>query len=159
MDDFARVVAQCRADQSPRILNNASIEHAKVLFENLIKEGINRKEEIRLISGNLNEEFYNKLLYLADELIEQNINVQIIIAYPDTDIKNNQFANKINSVDKRCVYKAKQKINVPHFILVGDKRFRIETDHEETKAIACFNNEVVGKSLKTIFEQAKATCC
>ena len=42
-----------------------------------------------------------------------------------------------------------------HFVLVGDRRYRIETDDGRKDAIACFNNQTVGQVLENAFNAYK----
>ena len=41
----------------------------------------------------------------------------------------------------------------PHFIVVGRNRFRLETDHKKSKAVASFNNASVGAYLYDLFDK------
>ena len=44
----------------------------------------------------------------------------------------------------------------PHFILAGDNCYRVEVDHNQTKAIANFNDKKTGGLLKILFDDLKS---
>lgn len=151
LSEFSKIVADCRKKESTKIIHNASYEHARELFINLIDEARVRKEDVLITSGNLNPDFYGVLIDDTKEAIKGGVKVKLAVLNPSADIKNNPFANMVLK-EGGVVYKAKGEMKYPHFILVGDKRFRLELDHEQTKAIACFNNPGIGKFLKDNFE-------
>jgi len=151
MNGFSKAVKECREKESPRVLENASIEHAKELFVNLIEEGQSKKEDIAIVSGNLNREFYSQLVPVAKEALKTGINISLLIADPSVDTEGHPFVNVLLD-GGGSVYKARTSlIDTSHFIVVGEKRFRLETDHAQTKALACFNNAEVGKVLNKAF--------
>lgn len=151
MKDFSKAIEECRRRESTRILENASIEHAKELFVNLIDEGRVRKEPIAIVSGDLNQDFYGQLVDGARKALAENTKITLLITNPSFQIDNHPFAQAIHQGGGK-VYKATTKTEIPHFIVVGDKRFRVETDHAQAKAKACFNNSVVGKILRKLFD-------
>jgi hypothetical protein len=154
MDSFTKVLVECRKKESTRMLHNASIEHAKVLFENLIDMGRELKEPIRIVSGKLNTEFYGQLTDKAEQALKENTPIELVVVDPDINLDDNPFANIIRESGGH-VYQTTEKIEYPHFILVGEKRFRLETDHAQTKAVACFNNIEVGTFLHKMFNLLK----
>lgn len=156
MDSFSTAVKECRKKESSRVLENASIEHAKELFLNLIEEGQVKKENISIVSGNLNTEFYSQLIDVTQKAMKEGVKVSLLVTNPDVKVENHPFANAIIEGGGN-VCRAKKQIDAPHFIVVGDKRFRFETDHNQTKAIACFNNKEVGKVLNKLFEKITST--
>lgn len=151
MDDFSRAVVDCRKKEDERILENASIDHAKELFINLIDEGRVRKEKIAVVSGDLNREFYGQLVEVTRKALAAGTKMALLIVNPKFQIENHPFVQAVLEGGGE-VYRAKDKIETPHFIVVGDKRFRVETDHAQTKAKACFNNSIVGKTLRKLFD-------
>lgn len=152
LPEFSKIIADCRKKESTKIIHNASYEHARELFINLIGEARVRKEDVIVASGNLNPDFYGELVDITKEAIKGGVQVRVAILNPTTDVKDNPFSAMILK-EGGVVYKAKNEIRIPHFILVGDKRFRLEVDHEQSKAIACFNNRGIGEFLKNVFEK------
>lgn len=151
LSEFAKVVAESRKKESPRMIYNASIDHAKLLFTELIQDAIERKEDIRIVSGELNPTFYGALTDDATRALDKKITIKLIVLNPDIDLTKNPFVSILLNKGGE-VYKAKSKLDMPHYILVGDKRFRLELDHKQAKAVASFNNEGIGKTLKNNFD-------
>ncbi|MBU4319518.1 MAG: hypothetical protein Q8N12_05890 [Thermodesulfovibrionales bacterium] len=69
-DDFYHLVAKCRRKQSSQMIYNTSCEHSKILFASLIQEAGKRKEDIRIVSGSLNDDFYGSLVSPVKDCIE-----------------------------------------------------------------------------------------
>jgi sugar-specific transcriptional regulator TrmB len=151
MDSFSKAVEECRKKESTRVLQNASIVHAKELFLNLIDEARAKKENVAIVSGELNREFYSQLAETTQKALSEGIQVSLLVTNPDVRLDQHPFAQTILRAGGE-VYEATEKLAAPHFIVVGDKRFRVETDHDQTKAIACFNNSVVGHALRELFD-------
>lgn len=156
MEEFGTLVEKCRKNEDSRLIYNASIDHAKVLFRNLLESSKKKKEAIRLITGNFMDSFYNDLAPRFKECLENGSKVEVIVCN-ERDFSGSEVANLLKhhqngSVSKICDGK---KHCQPHFILVGDKKFRAETNHEQKKAVASFSRPDMGKFLNIIFDQLK----
>jgi len=73
-------------------------------------------------------------------------------------LDTNKFAKELKKHNPAFLTQKPEGSNIKsaHFILVGDKRFRAETDHDQAKAIASFNRESIGETLSEIFTQIKS---
>jgi len=157
VDEFAAVVDRCRKKKSSQVIENEAIEHASILFKNLIKIATDEKEEIRIVSGNLREDFYSDFIpnvrtYLSGEAAK----IELIVLNTAIDLDLHSFASILEKSQKCKVWQVDpEEFKSPHFILVGDRRYRLETDHDRTKAVACFENELVGGFLKVLFDRLR----
>ena len=72
--------------------------------------------------------------------------------FPANVLEDNDFYNLVHNHKNGTTFKAINQVKIPHFILVGLDRFRVETNHKQTKAIACFKNTTIGNILNNQFE-------
>jgi len=159
MDSFIRLVQDAQALQLNKNINNAAIDHALILSEYLLKEAAERKKDIKIVSGSLRNEFYNDLYKKTEqylEIIKKNqTKIDIIILSKEQTHENNLAENKFANFIKKELEKSSIKfcndIKFPHFFLVGDRSYRYETNHKETKAVANFNNKETGKILELLY--------
>jgi len=160
-DKFTELVKDCRKSKSDKIIHNASMSHALILAENLIQMASKSKKDIKILSGNLHEAFYNNLQESMQKALDIGCNVSLIVLDSEVNLSNSSFWNTIKKSNNGYVMQSKlqrsETEKTPHFILVGQESFRLETDHKQTKATACFNNPIIGDSLSTIFDKFK-TC-
>ena len=56
-DDYARYVEDCRRRKLPKIIENSSTAHAKIVVKNLLILAKAENQDIRLLSGRVNHEF------------------------------------------------------------------------------------------------------
>lgn len=157
-DDFVELVEKSREKKSSQTIYNASIEHAEVLLKNLFKVAIDNKKDVKIVSGNLNDDFYKKLVDDARKAFEKGCKVSLIVLNQKVDLKDNAFANAVkNNASGEVLQQTKSTTCfLPHFMLVGKDAFRIEKDHEQTKAIASFNDQEIGTVLYESFEELKS---
>jgi len=155
--DFTNLVDNCSSKKLDTIIHNASKDHALYLFKKLMQSAT-PCEEIRILSGHLNAEFYGGLVEDLRECINKNCTVSIIVLNATIDIAKNQFAKLANESGKLIIAPEGYGINIdkhPHFIVVGKRAFRLETDHSQAKAIASFNEPEVAGTLISIFDRLK----
>ncbi len=152
MDKFSQTVKKCREKESDLMLDNASFDHALVLCENLLGAAKDHNESVRIVTGSLAPVFYDKLIGAVTAYLKsEDAKIDVIVIDPCADMANSEFA-KVLEDDKRCnLYVSKNKVAYPHFMLIGEKRFRLETDHNKIKAKACFNNPNLGRFLSELF--------
>ncbi len=155
-DTFKKMVEECRKNESPKTIFNASKDHALVLFQELFTASIEHKEDVKIISGHLDDSFYNDLSIDLESCVGKGMAVEVIVLN-DRDLSSNKFAKIIQNSDRCSITQLPtgNKISSAHFILVGNSRFRAETDHDQAKAIASFNNPSVGETLTEIFASVK----
>lgn len=146
-DHYEKMVEQYRKTESNRILMNFSRAHAKVLFENLLKAAEENGEEVCIYSGTLHKDFYNQLTENVKRALEKT---RVLVAVVnDEDMENNSFAQAVDDSPNGKFRKGVSVLGAkhPHFILVGDKKYRFEKDDITKEAIACFNDSLLGEML------------
>lgn len=151
--EFLKLVSECRKKQSSLMIHNASYEHAKILFINLLQEASVRKEDVIITSGKLYLDFYNSLIDETEKILKNGVKIRLAVINPEPDLEQHPFVSLLRKYNA-TIYTATASCSLPHFILIGDKRFRLETDHEQTKAVASFNNQQIVSVLKSIFEES-----
>jgi translation initiation factor 2B subunit (eIF-2B alpha/beta/delta family) len=154
MKTFKQIVEKSRRNESTQVIKNASISHARVLIENLLCEAADRKEDVRIISGCLSKDFYNNLVSVLENALEKGVSVRTVVLNGRDRLAGNLFAEMIEQHDNGTLTVLDLDVDVaPHFIVVGNKRYRLETHDGHAKAIACFNDEQLGGLLSNIYSQ------
>ncbi len=151
MDEFEKLVKDCRKKKSSRIIHNASIGHAAILFDNILESSKYDKAKICMVSGNLTNSFYGPLAEKFKECLDNGSKVEIVVL-DEADLSENTLAKLVEDHENGSLLKIPGEQS-PDFILVGGNRFRTETDYEQAKAIASFNVPSTGTMLKSIFEE------
>ncbi len=145
---YEKIVEKYRKKESENVLTNLSRPHAKILFDNLLKIAEDKKEQVCIYSGTLNKDFYNQLVDSVKSALEKT---EVLVAVSnDEDMKGNDFAKAVDESDNgklKIGVKSEFYAGYPHFILVGDKRYRLEKDDVTKEAIACFNDPILGEML------------
>lgn len=154
ISDFEKKVLVCRKSLTGDIIKNHSKGYALLLFENLLEVALEKQESVKVVSGSLDKDFYNKLVNKITPLLDKNIDVSVLVL-GKLDSDGNEFAKLVREKGHLRINTSNDKINCPHFILVGKNRFRIETNHTSAQADASFNNEVLGKVLLNFYDEAK----
>lgn len=155
-EDFNELVAYCRRKDRKRLIHNASIEHAEVLFKALFDEAVQSKEDVYIVSGELKEDFYERLKESAKKVFDAGKTIELAVLNEkgkDIDLKKHAFSSFIMEKGGK-VYKT-SSFKFPHFIVVGSNKYRLETDHSQGRAIACFDDNSIGSLLKKSFELLK----
>lgn len=150
--EFSKLVEECRKNKSSTIIHNASYERAKELFINLFEMAIERKEEVKIVSGDLHADFYESLCEVAKKTMDSGAKIKLVVLNPEIDLSKHPFSKLILEKNNE-VFQAIQPVEYLHFILVNNKRFRLELDHKKTKAIASFNNLDIGDVLNALFNK------
>lgn len=150
--DFRKLVNHCKTNNIDRDIYNASFDHALELADVLFKKALEEKKPIKIISGDLCTQFYGTLCNIADKILDEGIKIEAIVSNPNCELHRNRFANML--INKGSLYLALHPIRLLHFILVGDKSYRLETDHDQSKAVANFNNISIGQVLFQQFNTA-----
>lgn len=151
MSDFEKIVETCRRKSLNRDIDNSAWSHALILFKNFFLAAKEVGENVDIVTGNLNPEFYGNLSSYAQECLEAGLKVRLIVLEKNTQLTNNPFAKLIAAHKNGSIYMPNQdNLSVPHFILVGNNKYRFETDHAQTKAVANFNNPNMGGFLRVL---------
>lgn len=159
--EFELKVDRCRKDGSSELIDNAAWSHAIYLFKNLLEEAADKKEDVRLVTGSLNNEFYSSLKTPLTKCIDAEVGIEVIVLDGNADLENNYFSDVVKNYSNGEVLKTPDgyALDASHMLLVGNnaERFRLETDHAQTKAIASFNNSSMGKTLLSVYNDIKGT--
>lgn len=161
MDEFEKLVSKCQRHKINRDIENSAWVHALTLFKYLLKEAAENSHKVSIVTGSLNNDFYNELYDLSKEYLsklrENNIPISIIILKDnkgELSLKSNKFAEFVEEDSKNSISYT-ENVKMPHFILIGNDCYRFETDHEHTKAFANFNDTATGKILENMFINLK----
>jgi len=157
--DFEKTVKEYRKTESKLLIFNAKKDHALIIIRELLEEARFREEDVKIVSGKLSNDFYGKLTHLAKKCMNEGRKVDVVVleaSDPET-LKDNTFAEAVHEHQNGEVrIPAKEEdISLPHFVLVGKKRYRQETDHNSAKARATFNGEATGSFLEELFGMLK----
>lgn len=156
MTDAFKILVKTSYDNREKggqIIHNASRSHAKILFEQLFDSAIESGEDMRIVSGNLDDAFYEVLTTRVKECLDSGVKVSLSIIDKGFNIKGSRFAQAVESHENGSVYLTHVvDIKAAHFVTVGDSQYRLEVDHAEAKAIANFNDTSVGKTLMNAFD-------
>ena len=156
MDSFEDKVDYCRKNDTADLIDNAAWGHAQYLFKNLLAVAAEKKEDVRIISGHLRADFYESLSKEIGDCINSGAKIDIVVLQDDIDIEEHKFAELVNNYQNGNIIVLNDKDNaeIPHMLLIGGggERFRLETDHSQTKAVASFNNEGMGRMLLNIYD-------
>jgi len=159
LGNFTALVEHAREKKLDKFIENSSCEHAKTLFENLLLSST-KEDEIKIVSGSLNENFYTSLLKVFQGAVFKKLDIRIL--NPLVTSENNNFILKLKTLNSPNVSikivdaKSDRSDWFSHFILVGDNRFRVETDHSRIEAVANFNNHSSGNRIKELFHDIES---
>ncbi len=156
MCEFVKKVRQYQEQEVNRAIEHASLSHTVEVLRNLFRLAAKQGEPVRIVTGCLNASFYNELTdELSQYLASDQAAIEIIVLNPEADLYGNEFAAAVISSGKgkiSQVTKGGYLATHPHFLLVGSRAYRYETDHEQTKAVANFNNPDIGSLLNRLFD-------
>lgn len=155
--EFKELVKDCSKNNKNQIIHNADIGHARDLFSELLSCAIDHRKPVRLVSGSLNDDFYGSLAKAAEKIIAADLPFEIIVTNSDADLSSNRLSNVVKEAKKGLVLQAKKTLpGCAHFIVVGKSRWRFETNHEQTKAKANFNDPKIGSMIVDRFDCLKS---
>ncbi|WP_146017827.1 hypothetical protein [Akkermansia muciniphila] len=134
-------------ENSNEIISNSSSKHAIILFKNFFKEA---RSSIYIFCGKLSKTVYDDI-HVIDAMrsaLENGIDVKVIISQkkPESTLFSEllrQYNKKINCLNAI--------VDINHFCVIDNCRYRLETDQEEKTAIACAYEENIGTKLSNIF--------
>jgi hypothetical protein len=154
-DDFDKLVLRCAGKDQKSLENhtifNASIDHAVILFKNLLKVAARDSQPVRIFSGCFDPIVYDRLLDDLQKVREANVPIALISECNEENLATNRFVNEVRNYQHSEVRALGDQLGLPHFIVVGDRSYRIETDDALKSARANFNDPSVGATLNTIF--------
>lgn len=153
--NFELAVDKASKNNSSDVIRNSSPRHASYLMAKLIEKASETNVKVRVVSGRLFSDVFDEhhLMTQATSFVKSGGSISVRVEQePDP---RSQFVDLLRSHENCSIEvmpNAEQAPATPHFMLVGDNAFRLETNHESSSAFGCFNNKNVGKTLLSIFE-------
>lgn len=142
-------------ENSNEIISNSSSKHAIILFKTFFKEA---RSSIYIFCGRLSKAVYDDI-HVLDAMrsaLENGVDVQVVICekVPESVL----FVELLKQYNKKiCCNTVDNEIN--HFCVIDGRRYRLEIDPLEKKAIACVNSIEIGQSLQNIFCKLQKEYC
>ncbi|MBA5249834.1 MAG: hypothetical protein FE834_09975 [Gammaproteobacteria bacterium] len=152
MDDFKKLVETHYKRNSSETISNGSVKHAKVLVEYLFRLAEEKGKNVSIVTGSLEKSFYETFTEAIEKILKNNT-VSII---SENAWDDSSFASAIKKSEKGFIkiFKPNEEIqSPPHFILVGNSAYRLETDDKLKIATASFNRPAIGEFLELIFKE------
>lgn len=154
MDSFERTVRDYAKNDRPGVIENASVEHALVLIRILFETAIRHKEEVRIVSGRLFKSFYEELVDTARRALDYGVQFSVLVLTSKRQLEGNEFAKLITDHDNGSIAVIEDgDERLPHFVIVGDRRYRIEIDDERKIAVASFNDDTITPMLLEFYSR------
>ncbi|VVH62146.1 hypothetical protein BSPWISOX_2041 [uncultured Gammaproteobacteria bacterium] len=154
MHNFEDIVKRCYQKNSDEEISNGSIKHAKILADYLFRYAKEKNKDIKIVTGSLDGGFYNNFSDIVKEILTKN-KVSIISEKPYEDSSFSQEIKKSANGTIKIIGKDDKVTSLPHFILIGDCAYRLETDDRLKLATASFNRPSIGQFLSDIFDRFK----
>lgn len=155
MDSFERIVRDCAKNNRSRVIENASAEHALVLIRILFETAMRHKEEVRIVSGQLLKSFYEQLVDTACQALDRDVRFSVIVLTDSQRLKGNRFAELMTDHKNGSIAVIDADTRPPHFVIVGERRYRVEMDDERKIALASFNDDTITPMLLELFSGLK----
>ena len=147
LDSFETMVREYAETESTRIIENASMAHALIIVRQLIQTATQHGEEIRIVSGRLMRDFYSQLVSVTRAALEK-VTVSVVVLSKE-ELDGNKFYDLVTNSDRgEVVVLDSPPSSMSHFVVVGDRRYRVELDDGQKKALASFNDDVIPQMLK-----------
>lgn len=156
--DYYELVENCASKKLDVEIANGKIDHAQILLEAMLRHG---KKNINIFSGELKEELYSDFRFQTWVQVYYLISkgtLTFIIQNLD-DLENHTLYSFVKELDpefKRIKFyivnkdsEASKEEN--HFAIMDDSAYRLETDDENVKAKANFNDKSKNTELTTKF--------
>lgn len=167
---YKKMVDDYLENDSSIVFGNITIAHAQYVIQRLFKSA---QKNIKILSGTCAEFFYDKISSdfkaAALDLADRQGNIKIITCDEDCG----KFVDSFEAINEEVKGKGKPPVidytpaiykgdrnKLRHFIVVDDKRYRLESPHEvlkennvtEIKAEVCFNGGEIAKGLSSQFD-------
>ena len=144
---FEDYVKGCARHENADIIQNASISHAKIIVDQLFESAIRHGENIRMASGRLLPEFYSDIIDKAKKVLSQRIRISVVVLdSTEDDLRDNKLYSVVVNDPHGEVLTSRGSMTGEqvHYVLVGEKRYRVEIDDKTKEAIASFNDPRIG---------------
>ena len=155
-ESFEDYVKRCAENDEADSIHNASIRHAKIIIRELFESAIRHEEDVKIVSGHLLDEFYQDLVEPAGRILDKSSIKAVVLESTKEELEDNELFQLVNEHPRGEVV-VRDPVEDPgkwtHFVLAGDRRYRIEIDDGKKDAIASFNDVTVGEVLMNAFSQ------
>ena len=155
MENFEKLVQRCVDNDENHTIFNASLSHAAILFENLLDVADKKKEDVRIFSGCFEKEFYESLKGKVVKLLNSGVKVHLVSDCEKKDLEENEFIKTVSDHKNGTIKNLSEQKGIPHFILVGDSRYRVELDDSLKTARANFNDSSTGNMLLGLYNKLR----
>ena len=137
LQEYERLVRESIESGSCDLFRNASSMHAAVILRLFCEYA---KKSVHILCGRLSEMVYGELTPYLEGAVRRGVDVRVLTVQGAAELQSKAVAEYLRSVKRlRCLGTTDDKLRVPHFALVDDKLFRIETDGEHRQAIVATN--------------------
>ncbi|MGN0868372.1 MAG: hypothetical protein ACI4O9_02455 [Akkermansia sp.] len=134
-DELAKYAESVRAyirNESDTVFQNNSPKHASIIIGEFL---LAAKETAYIFCGKLSSTVYDPLKVLFMMAKGRGVDIKVITAsdynhLESSDLKEYLMTNEM----LRCAPRLQE---YPHFLIIDGKRFRLEVDQKEKKAIVC----------------------
>ena len=151
-DQYTDMVRRYAEIDSPEMIENASIGHALEIAKALFGSAERHGEDVRIVTGCLLAPFYRNLVEGAKKVLDKASIRVIVFSQPSKEIVDSEFYKTVTDHERGTVeFYPEPEGTEAHFILVGDRRYRIESDDRLATAFACFNDPSFGAFLLGMF--------
>jgi hypothetical protein len=134
-------------------IRNPSIEHAGILMDELLNYAIEQKMPVKLVSGCLEDKFYNGLKDKFKKALDSNCEISVLVACKENEIQNKDLYDFLRTNNNASIKTIDESDVVIHFMLVGNAAYRVETSKEYKTAIGHFDNNAIGELLLSRFKE------
>lgn len=156
-DEFTKLVERCAKNLENQVIYNASADHALVLFQKLLEVSERMGEAVKIFSGRFEAGIYDKLIPVINRVLIKN-SVRLISECPATELAGNIFVDTVrNNINGTVKSLPPHNNKFPHFILIGNLRYRFETDNGTKSATANFNDPLTGSLIDKQFNSLWAS--
>ncbi|MHB8562388.1 MAG: hypothetical protein ACYDDA_00305 [Acidiferrobacteraceae bacterium] len=171
-NEYYKNIDICAETKRNQMIANGFAEHAVYLMTKMFSHAANH---VRLFTGGLVDDISSgasgvpALVYKSPELIaaaerflsSENSRLEILVQDNCDSLSSRAFVREINQKKSSGVIKGTVEIrkvserNMPlkhHFMVLDESGYRLELDHEKTKAIANFGDSDFASKLATVFD-------
>lgn len=120
------------ANKNSDLFENPSPAHARIVIDEFLRAA---KESVYIYCGQLSSLIYGELVPSFQNLLERGIKVQVIIEKEKAETE----AIAAMLCEKNAIKQSKMASvgDIPHFILVDGKRYRMELNDDKKSALVC----------------------
>ena len=163
-ENYKEYVKEKAKKKDAEIFPNGTVEHAKVVIENLFEIA---QRKINIFSGQLADVYESDVILENIKKFLEKSNSELKILLQDVEknskkLKKNAFVKLCEDFSEKCEIQTAaedDKTRKNHFITVDGKSYRFEPNKKEKRAIACFNDKDFTKKIdgvfKAMFERAQ----